>query len=245
MEFAALLALIDDRGTAFRAALGSAPSLEAPVPSCPEWTLWDLALHLGRVQRYWAATVDAGPAAADPPESAAPTPSALLAWSAESTGRLLEALREAGPDRGCHTWWGESESPETSGAVARHQVQEAMVHTYDAQLSQGAAQPLPVAAALDGVDEFLSTCCATTIVWPHQPAVIDFQATEGRSWRLVLTADGVRTARPDTVREPDAALRGTAAELVLALYGRLPIASLPLEGDRQVVEQLRDWDPDA
>ena len=49
----------------------------------------------------------------------------VLAWSAASTQLLLDALREAGPDRGCWTWWGPSESPQTSGAVTRHQLQEA------------------------------------------------------------------------------------------------------------------------
>ncbi|MGW3046285.1 ferredoxin, partial [Kitasatospora sp. NPDC001159] len=31
----------------------------------------------------------------------------------------------------------------------------------------------PDEVALDGVDEFLSTCCATTSPWPHEPAVVD------------------------------------------------------------------------
>ena len=69
------------------------------------------------------------------------------------------------------------------------------MHTYDAQLTVGAPQPLPDEVALDGVEEFLSTCCATTSAWPHEPAVVDYHATEGRSWRLWLSADGARTAR--------------------------------------------------
>lgn len=59
-----LLRLIDERSIAFRAAVMSAPGLELQVPTCPEWTLLDLAQHLGAVHRKWAATVNAGPAAA-------------------------------------------------------------------------------------------------------------------------------------------------------------------------------------
>ncbi|ELS53327.1 hypothetical protein STVIR_5699 [Streptomyces viridochromogenes Tue57] len=136
--------------------------------------------------RRWADTVTAGPAVARPAETAAQSApaglrerEALPAWSAESTERLLSALREAGPDRGCWTWWGASQLPQTSGAVARHQLQEVAVHTYDAQITLGAPQPLPDAAALDGVDDFLSTCCATTSAWPHEAATVDFHATEG------------------------------------------------------------------
>ncbi|MFD5936002.1 maleylpyruvate isomerase N-terminal domain-containing protein, partial [Streptomyces sp. NPDC060333] len=63
---------------------------------------------------------------------------------------LLDALRKAGPDRGCRTWWGTSQSPLTCGAVARHRLQEIAVHTYDAQVTAGAPQSLPDAAGRDG-----------------------------------------------------------------------------------------------
>ncbi|HEX2771756.1 MAG TPA: maleylpyruvate isomerase family mycothiol-dependent enzyme [Micromonosporaceae bacterium] len=262
LEFPDLLRLIDERSTAFRAAVSSAPSLEVPVPTCPEWTLFDLVQHLGEGRRRWAGTVAAGPAA--PParsgsEGAAAAPrerEAQLAWLAASTQQLLDALREAGPDRGCWTWWGTSQSPQTCGAVARHQLQEITVHTYDAQLTLGAPKPLPDEAALEGVEEFLATCCATTSAWPHEPAAVDYHTTEGRSWRLWLSADGARTARlpqPGTMpaaaagEDPDpadASARGTASELVLALYGRIPVDALTLDGDRRLFDQLIAWDPD-
>nr|WP_314253343.1 maleylpyruvate isomerase N-terminal domain-containing protein [Streptomyces sp. DSM 40907] len=66
---------------------GVAPSLEAPVPSCPEWTLFDLVQHLGTGQRWWAAIVAAGPAEAQPAKDAAEAPrelEALLAWYAQA-----------------------------------------------------------------------------------------------------------------------------------------------------------------
>ncbi|WP_043662929.1 maleylpyruvate isomerase family mycothiol-dependent enzyme [Streptomyces xylophagus] len=254
VEFPVLLRLIDERSVAFRAAVASATGLDAQVPTCPEWTLLDLVVHLGGVHRRWAATVAAGPADAPPTATpagiAAAAPpkerEALLAWSAESTELLLSALRESGPDRGCWTWWGGSQSPQTSGAVARHQVQEATVHTYDAQLTVGAPQPLPAEAALDGVDEFLSTCCAGPHAWPYEPAVVEFHATEGRSWSLSLAADGVRaTPLPTPTTAADASVQGTAGELVLALYGRIPVGSLKGDGDRRLFDLLLAWDPDA
>jgi len=258
LEFPDLLRLIDERSAAFRAAVASAPSLDVRVPTCPEWTLFDLTQHLGEGHRSWAATVAAGPAASAksaPEGPAAPREGkALLAWLAASAQQLLDALREAGPDRGCWTWWGPSESPPTCGAVARHQLQEVMVHTYDAQVSAGAPQPLPDEAALDGVGEFLSTCCAWTAPWPHGAADIDFHATEGRSWRLSMSADGGRTTRLPTPRATPAAsadqgtgaafasARGTAAELVLVFYDRIPIDSLQLDGDRRLLDLLRAWE---
>ncbi|MFJ8085702.1 maleylpyruvate isomerase family mycothiol-dependent enzyme [Streptomyces sp. NPDC096205] len=255
LEFPDLLRLIDERSTAFRAAVASAPGLDVQVPTCPDWTLFDLVQHLGQVHRRWAANVAAGPAdapaAAPSSQDALATPrerEALLAWSAESTGLLLSALREAGPDRGCWTWWGASQSPQTSGAVARHQVQEATVHTYDAQVTVGAPQPLQGEAALDGVDEFLTTCCATPSAWPHQPTALEFHADEGSAWRLTLDADGARSTRLTTPSaygdEAGASVHGTAAELVLFLYDRIPADSLKFDGDPHLFDLLRAWEPE-
>ncbi|WP_127507166.1 maleylpyruvate isomerase family mycothiol-dependent enzyme [Actinoplanes solisilvae] len=248
LEFDDLLRLIDERSAAFRAAIGSAPSLDAQVPTCPEWTLFDLAEHLGEGRRAWAATVAAGPADAKAaPVDVAPAPrerEALLAWLAESTELLQDALREAGPDRGCWTWWGGSQSPQTAGAVARHQLQQVAVHTYDAQLTAGAPQPLPEDVALDGVDEFLSTCCAGPYRWPYEPAVVVYDAVEAPSWRLSLAADGVRVTRGGDERA-DASFRGTAGELVLALYGRVPATSLKIEGDAGIFDLLAAWEPEV
>lgn len=74
-------------------------------------------------------------------------------------------------------------------------------------------------------------------------------ATEGRSWRLRLSRDGARVARfgaPASGEDPDAAdasARGTASDLVLMFYGRIPLESLKLEGDRRIFDQLIAWDP--
>lgn len=116
------------------------------------------------------------------------------------------------------------------------------MHTYDTQLTVKAPQPLPDEVALDGVDEFLSACCATTHAWPHEPAVVDYH---GRSWRLRLSADGARTARLPASDEDtaDASARGTAGELLLALYGRTPVDSPTLAGDRRLFDLLVAWEP--
>ncbi|GIE88330.1 hypothetical protein Are01nite_48100 [Actinoplanes regularis] len=253
LEFPDLLRLIDERSVAFRAAIATAPSLDVRVPTCPEWTLFDLAQHLGVGRYSWAATVAAGPDATAKvtPADAPPVPAereALLAWLAASTQALLDALREAGPDRGCWTWWGPSQSPQTVGAVARHQLQEIAVHTYDAQLTVGDAQPLPAEVAVDGVEDFQFTCCANTAAWPHEPAVVDYHASEGRSWRLWLSGDGAQVARlaaPVDGEPADVAAWGTASELVLWFYGRFPTESLKVEGDAGIFDQLIAWDPSA
>lgn len=254
MAFSDLLRLIDERSAAFRTAVAAAPDLDAQVPTCPEWTLFDLVQHVGVGRRKSAAIIAAGPADALPDKSiwenspAAPRETeAMLAWLAAATQALLDALREAGPDRGCWTWWGASQSPQTSGAVARHQLQEIAVHTYDAQLTVGAPQPLPEDVALDGVAEYMYTAAATTSPWPHKPVVVDFHTTEGPScWRYTLSADGARTTFLTAADEDlaDASAKGTASDMVLAFYDRVPLDSLQLQGDRNQFDLIWAWNPD-
>ncbi|MFF5083638.1 maleylpyruvate isomerase N-terminal domain-containing protein [Actinoplanes sp. NPDC000266] len=240
MEFPDLLRLIDERATAFQAAVAAAPGLDAPVPSCPGWTLDDLVRHLADGRRKWASIVAAGPAGAPPPQPDEP------ADFAEATRQLLAALRETGPDQGCWGWWGDSpQSPLTAGAAARHQLQEIAVHTYDAQLAAGDPQPLPTEVALDGVEEFLVTCVATTAPWPHAPATVDYRTTEGPAWRLDLSAEGARAERLSTFGEAAASAEASASDLVLIFYGRVPLTTAKLDGDTGVFDQLIAWDPSA
>jgi uncharacterized protein (TIGR03083 family) len=249
LDFPALLRLLDERSAAFRAVVAAAPDLDAPVPTCPGWTLRDLAQHISDGRRRWATIVAAGPADAPPPKGGPAVPrerDALVAWLAESSEQLATALREAGPDRACWTWWDRSKSPQTSGAVARHQVQELAVHTYDAQVAVGDPQPLPVDVALDGVEEFLSTSCAGTYAWPYEPCTVEYQTTEGPAWRLSLSSDEVGLTRRSTPgTDAGASIRGTAGELVLVLYDRLAVDALKVEGDRRLFDLLIEWDPDA
>ena len=131
-----MLELIDGRSAAFRSALAGA--LGERVPGCPDWTGRDLLAHLGEVQR-------AGPRSSPP---ATPTaarlgrgararrrPATCSTGPSGPPGRCSTRCAAAGPDRPVWSWWG----PTTAGRVARHQVQEAGVHGWDAEDTVGRA----------------------------------------------------------------------------------------------------------
>lgn len=138
------------------------------------------------------------------------------------------------------------QSPLTAGTVARHRVQESAVHTYDAQLALGAPQPLPDEVAADGMAEFLTTCVATASPWPHKPATLDFRAVEGTVHRLTVDGSGARITVPAPDAEPaGVSVLGTASELILFIYDRITADDVRIDGDAELFDKLRDWDPTA
>ena len=140
----------------------------------------------------------------------------LERWMRESTHELLQSLHDHSWATPAWTWW---KHPRTVGAIARHQVQEAAVHRWDAQLAIGTPEPLPDAVAADGFDEFLEIARQL-----RDPAPITFVAIDtGRSFDL---CDG----------SPCATVSGTAADLVLLLHGRRTLTHADVEGDPMVVE---------
>jgi uncharacterized protein (TIGR03083 family) len=238
------LKLIDDRSAALRAAVAAAPDLDARVPGCPAWNLKDLVLHLGQVQRFWAVVVAAGEADAPPPRESIPgaMPAGdLLEWSAESTELLVTALASAGEDAPSWAWWPSAAAPRSSTAVARHQVAESGVHAWDAQDAIGRPAAVPEPVALDAVAEFLQVTYGAEGSWPELGAQIKFVADEGTSWVLDLSELGARVDPADSAGTVDATVRGPASDILLVLYGRIPLSRLTINGDAGLVGRLREW----
>ena len=205
--------------SAAAAATISPSSLDARVPLCPDWSLTELIWHLGRVQRFWATTVHAGELDPEfPAEEVGPSDAnALDAWFRASTRELLDALRTVPWDTPAWTWWKEDR---TVGAIARHQVQEAAVHRWDAQLAaSGSPVPLPTKLADDGVDEF---CWLARQMRGPQP--IAFHATD------------TGTTFSAGADEPVVTASAPASDLVLLLYARVSPDAVIVEGDRTALD---------
>ena len=216
METADFLDWIARESEDFAVAL-EAGDLDARVPGCPEWALRDLAEHLGRVQRFWAAVVRVGADRKPPhPEINPPVDApGLAAWMRASTHDLLDALRATDPATPAWVWWRDNR---TVGAIARHQVQEAAVHRWDAQSAVGRPEPLERPVADDGVEEF---------VW------IARQLREAAPITLTITDTGRSIAVSDEASV--ATVSATASDLVLLLHGRVAADAVHVEGDRDVL----------
>jgi uncharacterized protein (TIGR03083 family) len=213
LERADILRFIEAESAAAASTI-SPSSLEARVPSCPDWSLTELIWHLGRVQRFWATTVHAGELDPEfPAEETGPSDARELdAWLRASTRELLDALEAVPWDTPAWTWW---KDDRTVGAIARHQVQEAAVHRWDAQLAAvGHPDPLPAKIAEDGVEEFLWIARQM-----RGPEPVAFHASDSGT----MFSAG---AEPPVVT-----VSAPASDLVLLLYGRVSADDVLIEGD--------------
>ena len=238
LSMARRLTLVGEQSAALLAA-ASAAELGARVPSCPEWTVRDLVSHHGDVLRGWTAVIAAGAATAAPAwmadEDATPPWEPMgedwQPWYVASHRGFRAAVEAAGEDGPAWAWW-QHIAPTTAGTIARHQVQEACIHRWDAQLAAGLApDPLPDDAAAEGVVEMMTIdAVAEPWPWPGARTEVALAPTDGAAWLLV--GDGVLTARPLTEEDrPHATVAGSASDLVLVLYERIPPTACTISGD--------------
>ena len=213
------------------------PSL--PVPSCPDWTIADLVWHLGEVHWFWGTDVELRPSAPDEIEKMKPerpaTYADIVTWGRAQADRMIELL-DATPNDVPVWTWALNESDHNVGFVRRHQVQEAAVHRWDIeQAAAGRPQPIEPDVASDSIDEML----AITLPWgvrPDKPlgGSVHLHCTD-TDGEWFVHADG----RVERVHEKgDVAIRGTASDVLLALYTRVPLGDVEIVGDQALAEEL-------
>jgi len=220
-EYLPALQRVDARFADVAAAAVVHRGWSVPVPGCPGWRLADLVWHLAGVQDFWAWVV--GTRAADPtgyPRPARRPDDELLGWLTGRSAHLETVLGRADPAAPVWTW-----APQRDVAfVLRRQLHEAVVHTVDAEQVLGDVRPVPPAVGLDGLDEFLEVMVPRALPqWPPDGA-----------HPVVLSAVDVpaeRTLFPGSRPVPVARLIGTAGDLLLTAWRRLPVEVLTVEGD--------------
>ena len=210
-----------------------------PVPSCPDWTIADLVWHLAEVHWFWASDIETR--ASEPDEIEASKPDRppehgeVVAWGRSQADRMIELLETTADDVPVWTW-ALDDSAHNVGFIRRHQVQEAAVHRWDIEnAASGTPQPIEPDAASDAVDEIL----AITLPWGVGPD----QPLPGSVHLHCTDTEGEWFIHPEGRVEPihakgDVAIRGTASDLLLGLYTRVPIGDLDVIGDASLANEL-------
>ncbi|SDG07981.1 TIGR03083 family protein [Blastococcus aurantiacus] len=193
----------------------------ARVPGCPDWSLADLVWHLAEVQRFWAWVVRTR--AQDPSAYEQPVrhpDDELLGYAAARSAELEAALAGADPAERVWTW----ARRQDVAWVLRRQAQEAAVHTADAEQVLGDVHPIPADLALDGLDEWLEVMVLGAL--PDGPPADAHPVV-----LHAVDADAERTLFAGSRPVPVATLTGTAGDLLLAVWRRVPLDALTVDGD--------------
>jgi uncharacterized protein (TIGR03083 family) len=239
------LAGLRAEGAAFRAAAGLDGALASPVPSCPGWTVTDLVAHLGTGYRWVAGHAARGVTSpADRPDRTVPAGSDLLAWWDEQYAALVTLLDGIEPGLPAWNW-----APQAKKAEFWHRrmAHETAVHRWDAQMASGLSEPVEAKLAADGITEVLDTWLpAGRRKGPlNRHGVVALRATDVEEiWDVRLRGEGVALLDTDTLLDDDdhherAIATGTASDLLLALWGRVPFEVLDVAGDAGLLEALR------
>lgn len=235
--------------TAFEEAAGSGDGLAAEVPSCPGWTVLNLVHHVGAVYRSVRSHVSRGITARPESSGAAgeeelPRGTDAIEWWADEYRQLMTLLDALDPHMPAWNW-----APQSKQVAFWHRrmAHETAVHRWDAQTAVGQVEPIEAKLAIDGVTEVLDTRLpAGRRRGPvDRSGVARLVATDvDQQWLVRVRGEGVALLDTDTWLDHDdhharVLARGTASDLNLALFGRVPFDVLEVAGDASLLESLR------
>jgi uncharacterized protein (TIGR03083 family) len=215
---------------------------DAAVPTCPGWNVGRLVGHVSRVHQMATVLVERAmterPAPTD--TEAPPAMPVALETYVRSNLDLLEAVLKATPLNS--PAWNMIGPPSQAAFWHRRMAHETIVHRVDGELAVGLA-PVPLAPELgvDGVNEFLDLFRARVL--PQHPEAtlsgsLHLHATDAEGeWMLYLNNGSLEVTHGHG--KGAAAVRGTAFDLMLGLWGRRAMDQSPFEvfGDVEVVRQ--------
>lgn len=238
------LASLRADGPALRAAAAEAGP-DAAVPSCPGWTTADLVEHVGSVLRFVRLSVPRGVTTRPEPapERSRPAWPAALDALAEEVAATIDTLDTVDPELPAWNW-----APQAKKAAfwPRRMAHEVAVHRWDAESAAGRPTAVEAKLAADGVNEVLDSWLpAGRRTGPTDlHGVVHLIATDASyEWFVRLRGAGIALLDTGTILDTDdhhprAEATGTASDLLLTLWGRIPPDRLTITGDRLLITAL-------
>jgi uncharacterized protein (TIGR03083 family) len=209
-----------------------------------------VAIHTGVVHRHKSAIVR--DRLLDNPDPIEPPRDETLEWYRAGLAELLEVLGATDPSEHVFTWYPPDQSV---GFWYRRMAQETLIHRVDAEQGHGSVSPIDPELAADGIDEVVTVYVGGYPNWgafePGHDVVRLECADRAEVWHVRLgrftgTSPVTATAYDldafvaiDPVPDPEAVIRGTAADIDLWLWGRGPLDRISVTGDRSLATKLR------
>lgn len=237
------LAVLASEASALASAAEEA-GLDAPVPTCPGWTITDLVLHIGEVHR-WATAAVASKATklGDVPADSLgplPEPSDMIDWFCRGAIALRDTLAAADPSVEYAAFLNDPITPRLL-FWARRQTMETSIHRIDAESAAGRCTALAPDVAIDGIDEFLTGFIPRTRTPLRADSPHCLQIAPDYSeqrWTVSISNEMPVTER--RAADANCIVSGSASNIYLALWNRISLDNLTIEGDRTAIDLLRD-----
>ena len=203
--------------------MATLPAHEQRIPSCPDWTLADLANHLGRVYAMVTVALQGDPDEVldrrTIPER--PAEQSPADWLHDRLDVLLGLLRARTEDD--RAWNFAEGTGAPVGFWWRRQAHETLIHRVDAELAAGAeVEPVDPAFAADGIGDFLLIGGHKQVSWEDLQLGDDLSVhlhatdTSDAEWTIDTGNRVYATAH----LKADVAVRGPAWALDLWLWRR-------------------------
>ena len=236
MDHQALIAAAAREMAALIEAVAAGPA-SAPVPTCADWKVADLAEHVGNFCGFWTHDLCRGPV--DPRPRSHPSPLVRT----QSTGSPRSATT-------CTVSYGpvlqRRRSGRGSNPTRRHASSPGASQTSSQctgttlKRARGTCTPIDAPLAVDGIDELFGALLATrprTGDATGQTLHVhgsDAPDATGAEWLVTLLPDRIDVRCEH--RKADLTLRGAASDLELLLYGRPPLGPVERLGDTSVLQ---------
>lgn len=229
------LAILRDEGDAFADSVAQA--MDVSIASCEPWVGSDLLWHMIEVHYSWKFIVETH---LMNPDDYVPRPKPdekdLLTEYRTGLDELINVLSSLDPTRSCWTWAGIQDV----AWVIRRMAHETAVHAWDAHCATGATREIDAALASDGIDEFVHVMVKNDIREGEGAlsGSVHIHCTDVEGEWLIVPTDASDVVVTREHAKGDCAIRGSASQLLLGLWRRVPMSSIEIIGNADVAAQF-------
>jgi uncharacterized protein (TIGR03083 family) len=238
------LAALRAEGAALHTAVENG-DIEAEVPTCPGWTLRHLAFHVGAVYQRVTQHIVRGVVSKPEPATIEPEEGHPLTYFDRHYNEVVRVLDHVDADLPA---WNPAPQSKKASYWHRRLAVETAVHRWDAQVTSGPAEPIEAKLATDGITEVIDSLLPSGKRRGDTEGVRGIVALHAvdisQNWYVRLRGEGIALLDTDTLLDDDhpherAQATGSASDVLLALYGRVPFDVLEVAGDPRLLQALR------
>ena len=229
------LTVLRREGDAFADSIAQA--MNTSIASCEPWLGTDLLWHMIEVHYSWKFIVETHLMNPDEyvPRSR-PADNDLLSEYRTGLDELINVLSSLDPGRSCWTWAGIHDV----AWVIRRMAHETPVHAWDALCAAGNTSEIDAVLASDGIDEFVHVMVKSNVREDEERLTgsVHIHCTDVNGEWLIVPTDRSEVVVTREHAKGDCAIRGSASQLLLGLWRRIPMSSLEVIGNSDVAAQF-------